>query len=397
MPNHKERRTIFWTYEQQIKAANAIPSREVCAATVRLVLNQMGLLMEQRGNQSIGDTLGRHGLNLPSYKKNGKAHYTKPAPGASITRTMVEESFNVPHGYAWDRDNTAEFAAAAAAIAVISAMPAKLVPIATPALIVEIAEAAPIEPATEDAEAAPGPAPASPAPVAPIPEIAAVPEDAEEVEYVENTEDRPPSAIWLAGQEHTRLNHLSCRLAAAAERAEKRAAEAPGDADLAARARKKLEEAKEAALPPTPGRTPGLPTPIVVPDQGIKEGEWIEPSNALLDSLAVPNKWADRNPVIRTGARAAQLSDEVANAERAAQRALAKAKDHPDDALLGELALRAQDALVAARIQSQAAWTEYHRVYAEYKAAWREGDPPLLREHPPEAAPPPDPVQLARE
>jgi hypothetical protein len=85
-----------------VLAANFInPRAGVCAATIRLALQELGLSEGDQGNQYVGDVLGGHGLNLPTRKEGGITIYELPPGG--ISSDDLEAAFLIPPGWDWSR------------------------------------------------------------------------------------------------------------------------------------------------------------------------------------------------------------------------------------------------------------------------------------------------------
>jgi hypothetical protein len=126
MTQPREKRVVTPKVEWITAAAQALPDNDVAAATIRATITVMdrlrdsagapiisgpdwSRLVNQGGNQSLGDALGDHGYHLT---KDRKGRYGKPPGG--FTRALCEACFRCPPGYAWQPDHSAEWAEAAA-------------------------------------------------------------------------------------------------------------------------------------------------------------------------------------------------------------------------------------------------------------------------------------------
>jgi hypothetical protein len=92
-----------------VLVANDLASRgiPVCAATVRASLVALGWCTEDKGNQALGDVLGRWGLDLSHRKQKvslgGELRtvtvYDVPAGG--VSRADLEAKFSIPRAWDW--------------------------------------------------------------------------------------------------------------------------------------------------------------------------------------------------------------------------------------------------------------------------------------------------------
>jgi hypothetical protein len=97
----REPRHLCWRAEQVCWASNALQTynHPINSTTIRALFDANRVLVEDRGNQWIGDVLGGHGLHLP---KDQKGNYVLPEGG--IGPEDIIQWFLVPFDYQWDTD-----------------------------------------------------------------------------------------------------------------------------------------------------------------------------------------------------------------------------------------------------------------------------------------------------
>jgi hypothetical protein len=107
----REPRHLCWRAEQVCWASNALQTynHPINSTTIRALFDANRVLVEDRGNQWIGDVLGGHGLHLP---KDQKGNYVLPEGG--IGPEDIIQWFLVSFDYQWDTDCEKYFPAAAA-------------------------------------------------------------------------------------------------------------------------------------------------------------------------------------------------------------------------------------------------------------------------------------------